>query len=681
MKRFIINRSIQFQTTWLLMLALSGCAAHQNLHPSWVDSGHHIKYPDPFYMTGIGADKDRERADEKAKLDLLKQIEVEIKGEEEITQIETSDSGDQYYRVGSKIKTKVSIVIAGLQVSDRWSDPDKGLYWSLAVLDREKASVRLKGQIDQAEEKIRGSIGAARRSKGERDYVKALNSYLDAYEKGEEILPLISRYDVIRPPIDKDAKTRASSAPDIGQEISEFLSHFKITKISGDQQKARIGRPPEGLAARLVYGDDVQLYPITEFPMVFSFERGRGEIDREGRTDSEGIIRSSIHRIDQSGNETSAIALKYDIGKIGIGRTREITDRLLGSLSQEKAIFTIRNASLSQGDKGAYKWGEGIEGLVIQIIKNMEDKGRLKLAVLDFREGGSNGRTTLSNQIEAELKADLALVDDISVIEKVNIDDLIPPEERAKSAGADMYVTGSYWITGEGLRINARLIQVKTATIISAGKVLINRDGVPLKDLPGAREKAGESSYDLTLDSLLNIEREGQSFNLKVWTDKGEYQIGDTMTFYFRSDRDCYVTLIDIGTSGRVTILFPNAFHKDNLIRAGTTYTIPDDSYGFKVNVDGPVGLERIKAIATTKPLSLSQMDFSRGFYSIERGDNPRLRDLSISEDKLDGLEWAEAYTEIFINPKGGMQKGLRGFTMRPPEKPIDIIGTPGRGR
>lgn len=494
-------------------------------------------------------------------------------------------------------------------------------------------------------------------------------------------MPLAGRYEVIRPHTDKEARIRAASASDIEQEIAELLSHFKIEKISGDQQKARIGRPLEGLLARLIYADGPQSYPITAIPMLFSFERGKGEIEKEGRTDNEGIIRSSVHRIDPSGNETSSITLTYDIEKIGMGRNQVIIDRLLAPLKQERVVFTIQNSPLSSGEMRGYKWGEVIEELVIQIIKNMEDKGRLRLAVLDFREGGSGGRTTLSNQIEAELKADLALVDDISVIEKVNIDNAIPPEERAKTSGADMYVTGSYWITREGLRINARLIQVKTYTIISAAKVLINKDGLPLKDPPAAREKAGETTYALTIDSLLNLEREGQSFNIKVWTDKGEYQIGDTMTFYFRSDKDCYITLIDIGTSGRVTILFPNAFYKDNLIRAGTTYTVPDDSYGFKIDVDGPVGLERIKAIATTKPLSLSQMDFSRGFYSIEKRDNPRLRDLSISVDKLVKQEWTETYTEIFINPKVGMQKGLRGFTKRPPEKPIDIIGTPGRSR
>ena len=56
--------------------------------------------------------------------------------------------------------------------------------------------------------------------------------------------------------------------------------------------------------------------------------------------------------------------------------------------------------------------------------------------------------------------------------------------------------------------------------------------------------------------------------------------------------------MIDIGTSGRAIILFPNRWHPDNKIEKDKTYMIPPKGSDFSYKVQGPVGVERIKAIA-----------------------------------------------------------------------------------
>jgi len=82
--------------------------------------------------------------------------------------------------------------------------------------------------------------------------------------------------------------------------------------------------------------------------------------------------------------------------------------------------------------------------------------------------------------------------------------------------------------------------------------------------------------------------------------------IGQTVSFSFVSDRDCYLTLIDVGTSGTVTVLFPNQFHKDNFVKAGQEITIPDSSMGFKIQAQGPPGREMVKAIATLENIDIT---------------------------------------------------------------------------
>ena len=141
--------------------------------------------------------------------------------------------------------------------------------------------------------------------------------------------------------------------------------------------------------------------------------------------------------------------------------------------------------------------------------------------------------------------------------------------------------------------------------------------------------------------------------------------------------------MLDIGTSGKMTLLFPNSFYKDNFIKGGKTYSIPGDFFGFRINVSGPAGIERIKVIATPEPFPLAEGNTSHGFYSFDREDKKGLRDLSVVSDNLSSKSWAQDYVEIRIYEKSEDRiKKSRSIMAIPPEEPqvpIDIIGVPGR--
>ncbi|MBI3636101.1 MAG: DUF4384 domain-containing protein, partial [Candidatus Rokubacteria bacterium] len=78
------------------------------------------------------------------------------------------------------------------------------------------------------------------------------------------------------------------------------------------------------------------------------------------------------------------------------------------------------------------------------------------------------------------------------------------------------------------------------------------------------------------------------ALQIKVWTDKKAYRIGDTVRIGVRVNRDAYVTLVDLGTSGDVTILYPNRFQPSYFVPGGRDVFIGGE--GFVFRVDPPAG-------------------------------------------------------------------------------------------
>lgn len=61
-----------------------------------------------------------------------------------------------------------------------------------------------------------------------------------------------------------------------------------------------------------------------------------------------------------------------------------------------------------------------------------------------------------------------------------------------------------------------------------------------------------------------------------------------------------------LGTSGKITVLFPNQYRPDGFIQGGKVYqTGTKGEMPFQIRATGPAGRELVKAIATLKPLDL----------------------------------------------------------------------------
>lgn len=167
------------------------------------------------------------------------------------------------------------------------------------------------------------------------------------------------------------------------------------------------------------------------------------------------------------------------------------------------------------------------------------------------------------------------------------------------------------------------------------------------------------------LDQRLNhIQNKNGNFDIQIWTEsktnnatardintaptqkQNGYHIGDKIVICFRASNDCYLTLLNIGTSGKLTILFPNALHQNNFIRANQTYRIPDADYGFEYQLQGPAGIETLKAIATRNKVDLLESHFStEGTLFNSRSPRVAARDIGIIKTTMETIEpenWAE---------------------------------------
>ncbi len=98
---------------------------------------------------------------------------------------------------------------------------------------------------------------------------------------------------------------------------------------------------------------------------------------------------------------------------------------------------------------------------------------------------------------------------------------------------------------------------------------------------------------------------------LHVSTDRKKYRIGDEMVIRFTVEEPLYVRIAVINSLGEISELFPNDLQRDYYCQPGTNYRIPPADSDVSLFVRGPVGSDRIIALAGRKRFSVKPEDFS----------------------------------------------------------------------
>lgn len=129
-----------------------------------------------------------------------------------------------------------------------------------------------------------------------------------------------------------------------------------------------------------------------------------------------------------------------------------------------------------------------------------------------------------------------------------------------------------------------------------------------------------------------------QRVPVTVWTDRVDatFRIGEPLAIHVRPDRDAHITVVNIGSSGRATVLFPNQFQRDTRVRAGQVLTLGGPGAGYQIVPQGPAGVELVHVVASTRPLTLPELNQLAGqpgvspFVSLSRGADEVMRDLAL---------------------------------------------------
>ena len=127
------------------------------------------------------------------------------------------------------------------------------------------------------------------------------------------------------------------------------------------------------------------------------------------------------------------------------------------------------------------------------------------------------------------------------------------------------------------------------------------------------------SQSDSILKAILRITNPQPAFRARVWTERSKsyatrdlqtvarkdkdivsYCIGEKFTLNVQVEKDCYLTLLDRGTSGNLCVLVQN-----QPVKAGKGLSLAGPDSEREWVVGEPEGVEQIKAFFTLKPLCL----------------------------------------------------------------------------
>ena len=625
--------------------------------PDWVLGKNHPKFSQERYLVGVGfSESNSVSANQSARSNLAKSLKVDIRST--MTDISTTTET----HVELVIETEVDMVLEGVEIKDGWVDQQKGIYYSLAVVERSLASSLIRDRIKQIKSDINRYLKDGIQAENNVEVITALSNYISGYQKASSLSPLSSALQIISTSRET-SKTQIISSGDFESRINSIVSRLNLSVVSGDEQvvKTRNGIAKPLIGKVYILNKDNEI-PVSNMPVVFGYEVGQGELEKEKNSSSSGTVQTTIHKILSYKEANHVVSVKLNYSRILSHLKGKFPEKLISPLKHKiaKFIYAVQTPKFTSSKSLA--WRESITSLGNQLIKNIPPGENPVIGVVSFKDLRNAKNTRFSRIITEDLKTILARAKDLK-LKEIQFNEDQDPEETAKINNIDYYVRGSYRMENMGLEVRSRLIDTKTKNIQSSANVLIERNEINNKDFESfdslsnqVKKIKKDDSYQENLEKIVAIKPNHQSSNVKVWTDKKEYEIKETIVFYIKASKNGYLTMLDISPNGDITVIFPNKFHTDNFIRAGVTYQVPAPNYDFEFNVQGPPGLERIKAIVTANDISLMKLDLENGFHSIKKETTQGTRSIQVLSKKVESVsssEWAEAYSEIFIFKTG----------------------------
>ena len=123
-----------------------------------------------------------------------------------------------------------------------------------------------------------------------------------------------------------------------------------------------------------------------------------------------------------------------------------------------------------------------------------------------------------------------------------------------------------------------------------------------------------------------------QPFGLRIAADRPVYRMGEPVLLYASTSAPCYLTLVNIGSSGQARVLLPNAAQPQNLIPAGQTVVFPVTGSNLQLTPMGPPGVETVVAVCSpdNQPVFPAGLSYDRSGFAAMGRASAASRDLAV---------------------------------------------------
>lgn len=193
--------------------------------------------------------------------------------------------------------------------------------------------------------------------------------------------------------------------------------------------------------------------------------------------------------------------------------------------------------------------------------------------------------------------------------------------------------------------------------------------------------------YDQLMSRLESL-TPGETIEVRMGTEKKQYDFGDALEVRFQTSKDCYIVLMDISSPAKdsipgeappeesITFLLPNYQFPDIKIEGNRVYSTLHD-FNMNITVAPPKGHETLNLFCSAQKVEFFDADFNNEpFYAIAHNDQERIEILADHLNQLKNHEWAGNSVQIQIGPVMGLSRGIR---KKGALNPIGSTGTTGK--
>jgi hypothetical protein len=406
-----------------MCLVLCACATRSGQAPDTAKKPPEERYGTDRTIVGRGCvavtgevPADRLRADQAARADVAKQLEVKVIQVVEDMQREDQKDGKRTHAYSVSVRTQefVDKTLKGIQIEARTRDEEKGIQCSVAVLDKSAMAFQLGKEVErnlrERSEHLAGAesaLGAENRADALREYSLAMLSTDRAAVDAKMILGL-----GYSPPA-------VPSRAETGQKRTEVLEGIRLVRAGGEAQRGSPGRPlaePLRVAALGPSGR-----PVPNLPIRAQRAPEGCDIQVEGQTGMGGEAELWVYRVVSNRRALEEIAIGIDWGRLLALRVEpEEGAPLWQNWDTREVVFTYRipvpgdyrvGVAIFESGTGRPLRASPIQSLVLEGLQQTGFKTRDLIAgsALQERPSPEQARKLFDGQVDFLVVGDVSL--------------------------------------------------------------------------------------------------------------------------------------------------------------------------------------------------------------------------------------------------------------------------------